>query len=93
VIAPGAAYRRGELDTLTPEVGVSGSVSACREIECARRRNLTGRHFFPGWPTGAPPFGAGAGEERAWERFVALYQPMIRGWLVRFAVHPQERVP
>jgi RNA polymerase sigma factor (sigma-70 family) len=33
---------------------------------------------------------AGAGEKRAWERFVALYQPMIRGWLVRFAVHPQE---
>jgi RNA polymerase sigma-70 factor (ECF subfamily) len=33
---------------------------------------------------------AGAGEEQAWQRFVELYQPMIRGWLVRFAVFPQE---
>jgi RNA polymerase sigma-70 factor, ECF subfamily len=33
---------------------------------------------------------AGAGEESAWKRFVEVYQPMIRGWLARHAVHPQE---
>jgi RNA polymerase sigma-70 factor (ECF subfamily) len=33
---------------------------------------------------------AGAGEELAWQRFVALYQPMIRGWLTRFSVSLQE---
>ncbi len=33
---------------------------------------------------------AGAGDESAWQRFVALYQPMIRGWLVRFSIHRQE---
>jgi RNA polymerase sigma-70 factor (ECF subfamily) len=33
---------------------------------------------------------AGAGDEPSWQRFVALYQPMIRGWLARFSVSPQE---
>jgi RNA polymerase sigma-70 factor, ECF subfamily len=33
---------------------------------------------------------AGTGEELAWQRFVALYQPMIRGWLARFSVLAQE---
>jgi RNA polymerase sigma-70 factor (ECF subfamily) len=33
---------------------------------------------------------ASAGEESAWQRFVELYQPMIRSWLVRHAIHAQE---
>jgi RNA polymerase sigma-70 factor (ECF subfamily) len=33
---------------------------------------------------------AGAGDESAWQHFVAVYQPMIHGWLLRHAVHPQE---
>jgi RNA polymerase sigma-70 factor (ECF subfamily) len=33
---------------------------------------------------------ATGGDEAAWERIVVLYQPMIRGWLQRHGVHPQE---
>jgi RNA polymerase sigma-70 factor, ECF subfamily len=33
---------------------------------------------------------AGAGDQVAWERLVSLYQPMIRGWLLRHLVHAQE---
>jgi RNA polymerase sigma-70 factor, ECF subfamily len=33
---------------------------------------------------------ASAGDEAAWERLVDLYQPMIRGWLLRHLVHAQE---
>jgi RNA polymerase sigma-70 factor (ECF subfamily) len=30
------------------------------------------------------------GDESSWQRFVDLYQPMIRTWLGRYAVQPQE---
>jgi RNA polymerase sigma-70 factor (ECF subfamily) len=30
------------------------------------------------------------GEEHAWRRLVDLYQPLIRGWLIRQHVQPQE---
>jgi RNA polymerase sigma-70 factor (ECF subfamily) len=33
---------------------------------------------------------AGAGDPAAWERFDALYRPLVRGWLIRHQVHPQE---
>jgi RNA polymerase sigma-70 factor (ECF subfamily) len=33
---------------------------------------------------------AGGGDETAWARLVDLYQPMIRAWLLRHLVHPQE---
>jgi RNA polymerase sigma-70 factor (ECF subfamily) len=35
-------------------------------------------------------FRARKGEETAWRRMVDLYQPLIRGWLVRENVRPQE---
>jgi RNA polymerase sigma-70 factor (ECF subfamily) len=33
---------------------------------------------------------ARAGEDAGWRQLVALYQPLIRGWLTRYHVHPQE---
>jgi RNA polymerase sigma-70 factor, ECF subfamily len=33
---------------------------------------------------------AGAGEPAAWDRFDSLYRPLIRGWLVRHQVSPQD---
>lgn len=33
---------------------------------------------------------AGSGEPAAWQRFDTLYRPLIRGWLIRHRVHPQE---
>jgi RNA polymerase sigma-70 factor (ECF subfamily) len=33
---------------------------------------------------------ATAGDEAAWAKLVALYQPLIFGWLQRHSVHPQE---
>jgi RNA polymerase sigma-70 factor (ECF subfamily) len=33
---------------------------------------------------------AGGGDEDAWRDLVDLYRPLVRGWLVRFGIRPQE---
>jgi len=33
---------------------------------------------------------ATSGDPAAWQRFDTLYRPLVRGWLIRYHIHPQE---